>query len=79
MSNQSETITSLGLLQHYDLFINGEFVPSTNPQSKCTSKSPVDGTTLSTFADTTKEDVDKTVEELGKLLKIEKKNSKTKK
>ena len=49
MSNQSETITSLGLLPHYNIFINGEFVPSTNPESKCTSKSPVDGTNLSTF------------------------------
>ena len=56
-----ETIESLGLLPHYDLFINGEFVPSTNPESKCTSKSPVDGSTLSTFANATKEDVDKAV------------------
>ena len=58
----TETITSLGLLPHYDLFINGEFVPSTNPEAKCTSTSPVDGSTLSTFADATKEDVDKAVE-----------------
>ena len=57
----TETIESLGLLPHYDLFINGEFVPSTNPESKCTSKSPVDGSTLSTFANATKEDVDKAV------------------
>ena len=41
MSKQ-ETIESLGLLPHYDLFINGEFVPSTDPNAKCTSKSPVD-------------------------------------
>ena len=61
MSKQ-ETIESLGLLPHYDLFINGEFTPSTNPESKCVSKSPVDGTVLSTFVDATKEDVDKAVE-----------------
>ena len=61
MSKQ-ETIESLGLLPHYDLFINGEFVPSTDPNAKCTSKSPVDGTILSTFADATKEDVDKAVD-----------------
>jgi len=58
----SEIITSLGLLPHYDLFINGEFVPSTKPDSKCTSISPVDGSTLSTFANATKEDVDKAVD-----------------
>jgi len=57
-----ETIESLGLLPHYDLFINGEFTPSTKPEDKCVSKSPVDGTVLSTFADATKEDVDKAVE-----------------
>ena len=62
MSQPSEIISSLGLLPHYDLFINGEFVPSTNPDSKCTSKSPVDGSTLSTFANATKEDVDKAVD-----------------
>ena len=60
--SKSETIESLGLLPHYDLFINGEFVPSTDPNAKCTSKSPVDGTILSTFADATKEDVDKAVD-----------------
>ena len=60
MSKQ-ETIESLGLLPHYDLFINGEFTPSTNPENKCTAKSPVDGTVLSTFADASKEDVDKAV------------------
>ena len=57
-----DPIQELGLLPHYDLFINGEFAPSTNPESKCTSKSPVDGSTLSTFADATKEDVDKAVD-----------------
>ena len=57
-----DPIKELGLLPHYDLFINGEFVPSTNPESKCTSKSPVDGSTLSTFANATKEDVDKAVD-----------------
>ena len=60
MSKQ-ETIESLGLLPHYDLFINGEFTPSTNPENKCTAKSPVDGTVLSTFVDASKEDVDKAV------------------
>ena len=60
MSNTS--ISSLGLLPHYDLFINGEFIPSTKPDSKCTSISPVDGSTLSTFANATKEDVDKAVD-----------------
>ena len=75
MSNQSETITSLGILPHYDLFINGEFVPSTNPESKCTSKSPVDGTTLSTFADATKEDVDKAVEAAWEAFKTWKKTT----
>ena len=75
MSNQSETITSLGLLPHYDLFINGEFVPSTNPESKCTSKSPVDGTHLSTFADATKEDVDKAVEAVWEAFKTWKKTT----
>ena len=59
---KTETIESLGLLPHYDLFINGEFTPSTKPEDKCVSKSPVDGTVLSTFADATKEDVDKAVE-----------------
>ena len=58
----TETIESLGLLPHYDLFINGEFVKSTNPEAKCTAKSPVDGSTLSTFADATKEDLDKAVD-----------------
>ena len=62
MSQPKETISSLGLLPHYDLFINGEFVPSTKPDSKCTSISPVDGSTLSTFANATKEDVDKAVD-----------------
>ena len=61
MSKQ-ETIESLGLLPHYDLFINGEFIPSTNPEGKCVSKSPVDGTVLSSFVDATKEDVDKAVD-----------------
>ena len=60
MSNTS--ISSLGLLPHYDLFINGEFIPSTKPDSKCTSISPVDGSTLSTFVNATKEDVDKAVD-----------------
>ena len=60
--SKPETIESLGLLPHYDLFINGEFIPSTGPEAKCTAKSPVDGTILSTFADATKEDVDKAVE-----------------
>ena len=57
----TDPIKTLGLLPHYDLFINGEFVPSTNPESKCTATSPVDGSKLSTFADATKEDVDKAV------------------
>ena len=69
----SETIKSLGLLPHYDLFINGEFVPSTNPESKCTSKSPVDGSTLSTFANATKEDVDKAVDAAWEAFKTWKK------
>ena len=60
--SKTETIESLGLLPHYDLFINGEFVPSTDPNAKCTAKSPVDGTILSTFVDATKEDVDKAVD-----------------
>ena len=55
------TIKDLGLQEHYDLFINGEFVKSTGDK-KCTSTSPVDGSTLSTFADATKEDVDKAVD-----------------
>ena len=76
MSKLSETISSLGLLPHYDLFINGEFIPSTNPESKCTSKSPVDGTILSTFAKATKEDVDKAVEATWEAFKsMEKDNS----
>jgi acyl-CoA reductase-like NAD-dependent aldehyde dehydrogenase len=75
MSQPSETITSLGLLPHYDLFINGEFVPSTNPESKCTSKSPVDGTTLSTFANATKEDVDKAVDAAWEAFKTWKKTT----
>ena len=58
----TDSIKILWLLSHYDLFINGEFVQSTNPDSKCTSKSPVDGSTLSTFANATKEDVDKAVD-----------------
>ena len=71
----SETIKSLGLLPHYDLFINGEFVPSTNPESKCTSKSPVDGSTLSTFANATKEDVDKAVDAAWESFKTWKKTT----
>ena len=59
---KTEAIESLGLLPHYDLFINGEFTPSTKPEDKCVSKSPGDGTILSTFADATKEDVDKVVD-----------------
>ena len=50
------------LWSYYDLFINGEFIPSTNPESKCTYKSPVNGSTLSTFTNATKEDVDKVVD-----------------
>ena len=57
-----ETIESLVLFPHYDLFINGDFTPPTKTEDKCISKSPVDGTVLSTFADATKEDVDKAVE-----------------
>ena len=57
-----ETIESLGLYPHCDLFINGDFTPPTKTEDKCISKSPVDGTVLSTFADATKEDVDKAVE-----------------
>ena len=80
MSQPSETISSLGLLPHYDLFIGGEFVPSTDPNSKCTSKSPVDGSTLSTFANATKEDVDKAVQTAWKAFETWKKNNpKTKK
>ena len=75
MSQPSETISSLGLLPHYDLFINGEFVPSTNPESKCTSISPVDGTTLSTFANATKEDVDKAVDAAWEAFKTWKKTT----
>ena len=75
MSQPSETISSLGLLPHYDLFINGEFVPSTNPESKCTSKSPVDGTILSTFANATKEDVDKAVDAAWEAFKTWKKTT----
>ena len=71
----SETISSLGLLPHYDLFINGEFVPSTKPDSKCTSISPVDGSTLSTFADATKEDVDKAVDAAWEAFKTWKKTT----
>jgi len=50
------------LWSSYDLFINGEFIPSTNPESKYTYKSPVDGSTLSTFANATKENIDKVVD-----------------
>ena len=71
-----ETIQSLGLLPQYDLFINGEFVPSTNPESKCTAKSPVDGSTLSTFANATKEDVDKAVDAAWAAFKTWKKTRK---
>ena len=75
MSQPSETISSLGLLPHYDLFIGGEFVPSTDPNSKCTSKSPVDGSTLSTFANATKEDVDKAVQTAWKAFETWKKTT----
>ena len=75
MSQPSSMISSLGLLPHYDLFINGEFVPSTNPDSKCTSKSPVDGSTLSTFVNATKEDVDKAVEAAHEAFKTWKKTT----
>ena len=44
-------------------------VPSTNPENKCTAKSPVDGTVLSTFADASKEDVDKAVNCAGEAFK----------
>ena len=71
----SQTIESLGLLPHYDLFIGGEFVPSTNPESKCTSISPVDGSTLSTFANATKEDVDKAVDAAWEAFKTWKKTT----
>ena len=75
MSQPSETISSLGLLPHYDLFINGEFVPSSKPDSKCTSISPVDGSTLSTFANATKEDVDKAVDVAWTAFKTWKKST----
>ena len=75
MSQPSETISSLGLLPHYDLFINGEFIPSTNPDSKCTSISPVDGSTLSTFVNATKEDVDKAVDAAWAAFKTWKKTT----
>ena len=71
--SKPETIESLGLLPHYDLFINGEFTPSTKPEGKCVSKSPVDGTVLSTFADATKEDVDKAVDAAWEAFKTWKK------
>ena len=71
----SNTIESLGLLPHYDLSINGEFVPSTNPESKCTSISPVDGSTLSTFANATKEDIDKAVDAAWAAFKTWKKST----
>ena len=75
MSQPSSIISSLGLLPHYDLFINGEFVPSTNPDSKCTSISPVDGSTLSTFTNATKEDVDKAVDAACEAFKTWKKTT----
>ena len=75
MSQPSSMISSLGLLPHYDLFINGEFVPSTNPDSKYTSVSPVDGSTLSTFANATKEDVDKAVDAAHEAFKTWKKTT----
>ena len=73
--SKSETIESLGLLPHYDLFINGEFTPSTKPEDKCVSKSPVDGIVLSTFADATKEDVDKAVNAAWEAFKTWKKTT----
>ena len=75
MSKPSETISSLGLFPHYDLFINGEFVPSSKPDSKYTSISPVDGSTLSTFANATKEDVDKAVDVAWTAFKTWKKST----
>ena len=54
-------IKDLGLQEHYELFINGEFTKSTGDKI-CTTISPVDGSTLSTFVDATKEDVDKAVD-----------------
>ena len=71
----TDVISSLGLLPHYDLFINGEFVKSTNPESKCTAKSPVDGSTLATFANATKEDVDKAVDAAWEAFKTWKKTT----
>ena len=71
----TDVVKSLGLLPHYDLFINGEFVPSTNPESKCTAKSPVDGSTLATFANATKEDVDKAVDAAWEAFKTWKKTT----
>ena len=73
--SKPETIESLGLLPHYDLFINGEFIPSTKPEDKCVSKSPVDGTVLSTFADATKEDVDIAVNAAWEAFKTWKKTT----
>ena len=61
-------IKDLGLQEHYELFINGEFTKSTGDKI-CTTISPVDGSTLSTFVDATKEDVDKAVDAVWEAFK----------
>ena len=73
MTQPSETISSLGLLPHYDLFINDEFVQSSKPESKCNPISPFDGSTLSNFANVTKEDLDKVVDAAWNAFKTWKK------
>ncbi|MGX7349561.1 aldehyde dehydrogenase family protein [Dolosicoccus paucivorans] len=50
----------VNLLDEYGLFINGEFKPASDGQTR-TSYSPADGKALADFAEATKEDVDEAV------------------
>lgn len=50
----------LNLQEEYGLFINGEFVPSSDGKTRLAT-SPTDGSELARFAEATKEDVDKAV------------------
>ena len=64
----------LNLLEEYGLFINGEFVPSSDGVTKM-STSPTDGSELAKYAEATKEDVDKAVKAAQEAFKTYKKTT----
>ncbi len=64
----------LKLLSEYGLFIDGQFVPAKNNQTRV-AKSPTDGSELAKFAEASQEDVDAAVEAAKKAFKSYKKTT----